>query len=96
MNMAALLFFRLLLIVLGLAFVITQVLAPLLTGTILFPMFRKSRTALLAEKQEVTAQLDDTELESTVVSLKQKLAERQAALHPTSVETAPTQPEQKS
>lgn len=91
--MALLIFLRYLLIFLGIALVATQVLIPLVTGTILFPIFRKSREVLLAEKAELTAQIDDTDLQSNVISLKQKLAEKQAALQPKS-DQGPT-PEQK-
>lgn len=78
--MVLLILLRYLLILVGLAFGVTQILLPLVSGTILFPMFRKSREDLLAQKAELIAQIDDTELQSNVVSLKKKLAEKQAAL----------------
>lgn len=60
--------------------VLTQILIPVLTGTVLFPMFRKAREELLDEEKEVKAKLEDIELATNVLSLKKKLAEKQAAL----------------
>lgn len=62
------------------AVVLTQILIPVLTGTVLFPMFRKAREELLDEEKEVKAKLEDVELATNVLSLKKKLAEKQAAL----------------
>lgn len=74
---------------------ITQILIPFITASVLFPAFRKSREHLLMQKAELTAQIADVELESNVVSLQQKLAEKKVALRATNQATS-SQSEQKS
>ncbi len=71
--MFLLLLLRFVIVVLSLMFVITQFLVPLVTGTILFPMFRKSREELLKEQTEIKAQLDDQEIASSIQTLKNEL-----------------------
>jgi hypothetical protein len=77
--------FQFIAIALAIAFVVTQIAIPLFTSTLVFPMFRKPRKELLAELNEVQAQLDDQDLSEKVVSLKAELAKRQAAQKKTEV-----------
>jgi len=86
--MFLLVFLRFIFVPLAIVFIITQIMWPLLAGTVLFPMFRKSRETLLAEKQELEAQLTDQDLADNVTDLKNELARRQAIRPTTTVVTA--------
>lgn len=65
------------------AFLVTQVLIPLLSRSVLFPMFRRTRTETLAEIQETRAQIVDEELKDTLEDLQEQLKAKQADDQPT-------------
>lgn len=60
-------------IALLLAFALTQVILPMLKGTPLFPMFRKSRNELESKASELRGELEDQELAKEVSKLEKKL-----------------------
>lgn len=58
-------------------FLVTQVLYPLLSDSIMFPIFRRKRTVLMNEIVETKAQLGDADLESNLAALKEQLKNKQ-------------------
>lgn len=64
-------------IALVLLVLVTQVLNPLLSDTIMFPIFRRKRTVLMNEIVETKAQLGDADLESSLAALKEQLKNKQ-------------------
>ena len=63
------------LVILFVAFMGTQVILPLIQGTVLWPMFRKSRLALESDLRELKEQLDEEELFWKVCELRKQVDE---------------------
>lgn len=71
--MLAMRLFGMLFIVFAIAFIVTQVLIPILMGTKLFPVFRKSTLAIQGQLAEVREQLNEQALKDELAKLKAQL-----------------------
>jgi len=63
----------LLVIICVFAFIITQVIIPLFTGTKLFPLFNTKKASLLEEKEELLTELEIKRLRKENSDLAEKL-----------------------
>lgn len=71
--MAFLILIRFVVYALVVLFVGTQVILPLVTGSRLFPMFRKARNHIENEIRETREKIHDMEMQNELTSLKAKL-----------------------
>lgn len=69
-----------LLVALAIVGIATQILYPLVSGTVLFPAFRRKRAGIQDEIAETQALIDDQELLIKLARMKKELAEHDAAL----------------
>jgi len=78
--MAALRWSQFLFILIFIAFVISQILIPILLGTLWFPIFRSKQLKLDKKKALLEQELEEAYIESEIKDLEEQLADERDAL----------------